>query len=187
MRDLVSLPGVQQSILHPIRIARISMYRHGFERVLAALPAACEAVYGDRLVSLAVYGSVARGTMRPDSDIDLLLVADPLPAGRMERMAEFDAVERQLAGTFAEARAHGVQTILSPVFKTPEELRQGSFLFLDLTDQARILHDRGGVLRDYLADLAGRLRAMGARRVYKGGGYYWILKPDYKPGDRIEL
>lgn len=163
------------------------MYREGFERILAALPAACEAVYGGRLLSLAVFGSVARGTMRPDSDIDLLLVADPLPAGRMQRRAEFDAVEARLAASLAEARADGVQTILSPVFKTPEELRQGSFLFLDLTDQARILRDRGGLLRDYLADLAARLRAMGARRVYKGGGYYWVLKPDYKPGDRIEL
>ncbi|MFZ5556237.1 MAG: nucleotidyltransferase domain-containing protein [Pseudomonadota bacterium] len=163
------------------------MYRQGFERILAALPGACEAVYGGRLVSLAVFGSVARGTMRPDSDIDLLLVANPLPDGRMERMAEFDAVEERLRKPLAEARAEGVQTILSPVFKTPEELRQGSFLFLDLTDQALILHDRGSVLRDYLEGLAARLRAMGARRVYKGGGYYWVLKPDYKPGDRIEL
>lgn len=163
------------------------MYREGFERILAALPGACEAVYGSRLLSLAVFGSVARGTMRPDSDIDLLVVADPLPTGRMQRRAEFDAVEARLSASLAEARAEGVQTILSPVFKTPEELRQGSFLFLDLTDQARILCDRGGLLRDYLADLAARLRAMGARRVYKGGGYYWVLKPDYKPGDRIEL
>lgn len=40
-----------------------------------------------------------------------------------------------------------------------------------MTDQARILYDRGAVLRTYLDDLAARLKAMGARRVYKGGGY----------------
>ena len=36
-------------------------------------------------------------------------------------------------------------------------------------------------------ELASRLRAMGARRVQKGGGYYWILKPDLKPGEDIDL
>jgi hypothetical protein len=87
----------------------------------------------------------------------------------------------------AEAGRAGVHTLLSPVIKTPAEMRQGSFLHLDLTDQARILHDPQGVLRDYLDDLGARLKKMGARRVYKGGGYYWVLKPDYKPGDRIEL
>ncbi|MDW8468756.1 MAG: hypothetical protein RML56_06990 [Burkholderiales bacterium] len=39
----------------------------------------------------------------------------------------------------------------------------------------------------YLDELAARLKAMGAHRVYEDGGYYWVLKPDYKPSDRIAL
>ncbi len=31
------------------------------------------------------------------------------------------------------------------------------------------------------------LGTMGARRVYKGGGYYWLLKPDRKPTEVIEM
>jgi predicted nucleotidyltransferase len=163
------------------------MYKDAFERIVAALPEACRAVYGDRLKSLALYGSVARGTMRPDSDIDVFLVVEPLPPSILDRRQEFEAVEKRLAPLFDEAKRAGVHTFLSAVIKTPEELRQGSFLHLDLTDQARILYDPGNLLRDYLADLAARLKAMGAKRVYKGGGYYWVLKPDYKWGDRIEL
>jgi len=34
---------------------------------------------GDRLVSAAVFGAVARGTVGPESDSDILPVADPLP------------------------------------------------------------------------------------------------------------
>jgi hypothetical protein len=74
-----------------------------------------------------------------------------------------------------------------PVVKAPEELRQGSFLNLDLVDQVRILYDPQNILREYLADLAARFKAMGARRVYKGSGYYWVLKPDYRWSDRVEL
>ena len=64
-----------------------------FDSLLSHLAAACAECYGDRLISLAVYGSVGRGTPRPDSDIDILVVADDLPRGRMARMAGFEAVE----------------------------------------------------------------------------------------------
>ena len=59
--------------------------------------------------------------------------------------------------------------------------------FLNLADQACILHDRHSVLREFLSRLARRLRELGACRVRTGGGYYWELKPDYEWGERIEL
>jgi len=47
-------------------------------------------------VSLVVFGSVARRSARPDSDLDFLVIADRLPDGRMARVAESEPVERQL-------------------------------------------------------------------------------------------
>jgi predicted nucleotidyltransferase len=41
--------------------------------------------WGDKLVSLVVYGSVARGEVRSDSDIDLLIVGRGLPKSRFKR------------------------------------------------------------------------------------------------------
>jgi uncharacterized protein len=163
------------------------MWAQAFEDIVQALPAACRAVYGDRLKSVAIYGSVARGTMRPDSDIDVLIVADALAPSRAARMDEFEQIDRILAAKVEAARAAGVQTIVIPTIKTPDELRAGSLLYLDMTDQARILHDPERVLRSYLENLSRKLRAMGARRVPFGGSYYWELKPDFRWGDRIKI
>jgi predicted nucleotidyltransferase len=163
------------------------MLHERFEAILAALKRACIKHYGDRLVSAAVFGSVARGTMRPDSDIDLLLVVNGLPRGRMPRVATFDPVESRLRPLLAAAATDGIHTTLSPVFKTPEELAYGSPLFLDMTEDVLILHDPDGALERYLDGLRARLRALGARRIAKGGGYYWLLKPDLKPGEDFTL
>jgi predicted nucleotidyltransferase len=40
---------------------------------------------GDRLVSVVLYGSVARGEAGPSSDLDLLIVMETLPAGQFAR------------------------------------------------------------------------------------------------------
>jgi predicted nucleotidyltransferase len=45
------------------------MLHETFDSLLQAILAASRVRYGDRLVSLAVFGSVARGTQRPDSDV----------------------------------------------------------------------------------------------------------------------
>ena len=163
------------------------MLKERFERIVEAAVEACREVYRERLVALALFGSVARGTMRFDSDIDTLIVADPLPTGRLARVAEFEAIEQRLAPDLAAAHAQGVRAEFSPVFKTPDEVRHGSPLFLDMTLEARILFDRDGFFARYLDGLRERMRALGSERRRFGGGYYWLLKPDYKPGDRIEL
>lgn len=163
------------------------MLHETFEELLNDISTACKACYGDRLLSLAVYGSVARRTQRYDSDIDLLLVVHGLPDGRMPRVSEFERVERQLAAQLAEAATHGIHTRLSPVFRTPAELEAGSPLLLDMVEDARILFDRDATLASRLRRLRRRLQEYGARRIRKGGGYYWQIKPGFRPGDVIEL
>lgn len=54
------------------------------ERLLTDLLAGCHRQYGSRLAVVAVFGSIGRGPARPDSDLDVLVVADGLPDGRRE-------------------------------------------------------------------------------------------------------
>jgi hypothetical protein len=155
--------------------------------LLERFHAACRRHYGERLVSVVVFGSVGRGVAGPESDIDLLVVANPLPDGRVARVRDFADVERDLDQDLAAAWRAGWNARLSPVFKTPVEVEAGSPLFLDMVDDARLLTDRDGFMRQTLDRLRRRLQARGARRVWRGNAWYWDLKPDYRPGEVFEV
>jgi hypothetical protein len=102
----------------------MSMYEELLEKLLAA----CLSLYKDRLVSLVIFGSIGRKIPRPDSDIDVLIVAEGLPKWRLQRVREFDRVEASLSGTLDNAAQRGVRAEFSPVFKTPDEVKKGSLL-----------------------------------------------------------
>ncbi|MDI6872542.1 MAG: nucleotidyltransferase domain-containing protein [Bacillota bacterium] len=144
-------------------------------------------VYGERLVSLAIFGSVGRGTARVDSDVDLLLIAEELPKGRLSRVSEFEQVEERLRATLAELASRGIRTELSPVLKTPAEAEAGSLLFLDLLTDSVILFDRAGFLACLLDRLAKRLKELGARKIIKGNAWYWDLSPGLQAGEEFRL
>lgn len=168
-------------------IAQAVGCREMFSRLAEELTTASLAFYGERLLSVALFGSVARGTPRPDSDLDVLLVVDPVPDGRIARMTEFQAVEEWLRPLLKEMGSNGYHVELSPVIKTPAEVQQRSPLLLDLTEDARILYDPDGFLRGELDALADRLRELGARRIWSGNAWHWDLKPDYQVGEVFEL
>jgi len=163
------------------------MLKEKFERLLPEILKAARSHYRERLVSVAVFGSVARRTQRPDSDIDLLLVCERLPRGRMRRVKEFEKVENRLAPLFLSLNREGISTFLSATFKTPAEVKRGSLFYLDLVDDARLLYDRDDFFKNFLNGLRRRLSELGARRIWRGNSWYWDLKPDFKAGDVFEL
>jgi predicted nucleotidyltransferase len=161
----------------------LERYDRLLERVLAEL----QEQYGGRLVSVAVFGSVGRQTQREDSDVDLLIVARDLPQGRFARVDEFMPVETRLGDALRIGPPDQPPVMLAPVFKTPEEVQRGSPLFLDMVEDARILHDPDQFFTAYLERFRARLRELGARRIWLGNAWYWDLKPDLKPGEVFSL
>lgn len=154
------------------------------------LLAAGRQFYKDNLVTMAIFGSWARGTASPCSDIDLLLIADDLPNGRMKRMAQFKTVDEATRPDREKiwkdmGGLPGLE--LSPVIKTPAEVAVGSPLFLDMTDWIDFVFDRNSFFSGYLEGLRARLQALGARRHWAAGGYYWEYKPDIKPSEVVVL
>ena len=163
------------------------MLDSNFARIIDAVRGACIEVYGPRLVGVVLFGSVAHGTMRPDSDIDLLIVAEPLPDGRMPRMDEFLRVEERSAASLAEARTRGVDTRLSPIIWTPDEVPQAGFIKYDIATEGVIVHDPDRRIDAILRGLRVRLEERGAIRASYEGMPYWILEPNLKPGQVVEI
>lgn len=155
--------------------------------LIPALVRGARETLGDRLVSLVLYGSRARGDARPDSDVDLLVVCHGLPAGQLHRGAELRPVWRTIERE-AAARTGGTgHPRISPIYKTPEEAARLVPLYLDMVDDARLLHDRDGFFAGVLEGLRRRLAQLGSRRVPFKGGWYWELKPDARPGEVFEI
>jgi predicted nucleotidyltransferase len=141
--------------------------------------------WNGNLVSVVVFGSVARGVPRADSDIDLLVVCKEFPLGRLGRQSLFMEVERLL--NLEPLYSKGYYPSFSPILKTVEEARRLSPVYLDMVDDAFVLYDVGGFFKSVLDKLREALRKLGARRVVVGSRWYWDLKPEFKYGDEIVI
>lgn len=164
------------------------MLKKRFKELEKLLLSDIKSYYGDRLISVVVFGSVARETQTFESDLDVLVVAKGLPNGRMKRIREFESVEEKIEPFLESLRKEdGINTYISAVIKTPEEAEKGSPLFLDMVEDAKILFDKDRFFHKRLERLRNRLKELGSKRIWKGNAWYWDLKPDYTPGEVFEI
>jgi predicted nucleotidyltransferase len=172
MTDLQSsAPEVPESVPEPFRTA------------LVVATEAWMTDQGEGLISLVLFGSVARGQASHTSDIDLVIVAEGLPRSLAERRRPFlQSWERARA---ARDLPHVEWNLIT---KSPEEARVHSPLYLDIVEDGLVILDRGGVVGAVLSAMRARMRALGSRRVYLAdGSWYWDLKPDFRFGEVVEI
>ena len=161
--------------------------REPYKTLIGKLIEALKRKYGNKFISLVVFGSVARGEARKDSDVDLLLVIDSIPKRRLERQKEFMEVEKELEGYLNELFDEGYFIDFSPIIKTPEEAIRLSPLYLDMVEDAIIAYDKDDFFTKILERVRKRLEELGSKRVRMGRKWYWILKPDYRFGEVIRI
>lgn len=138
--------------------------------------------------SFAVYGSVARGTAREDSDIDILILSNDLQGSVGQRLERLFAVEDAVQEEIRWLREQGIRTDLSFYPLRPAEAERLPDLFLDLTEDAAILYDEGRFLQTLLLELKAKLLRQGATRTFLDPErWYWDLKPNYKFGETVEI
>lgn len=158
-----------------------------YKSLLEKLTKLLQEEFQDRLVSVVLYGSVARGNNRKDSDIDLLLVIKDLPKTITERVILFDKVERRLDDDVVRLMDEGYYVTFSPVLKTPEEAVRFSPIYMDMTEDAIILYDRDGFFRKVLEKTRKRLKELGFERVWLSEKSWYWRKRDYKLGEIIDF
>ena len=141
-----------------------------------------------KLESFAVYGSVARGRARDDSDTDILVISEDLRGSIGNRLEHLMEVEDSVGEELEWLRDQGIRTRPSLYPLRPEEARRVPDLFLDLTQDAVTIYDQERFLETILSGLRARLLEEGAvRRFVDEDRWYWDLKPGYSFGEEIEV
>ncbi len=121
---------------------------------------------GDDLLAVALFGSRARDDARPDSDVDLYVVALGLPQDPFGR-----------AEVMARAQVSQVELAVSILARTPEEFsRDITPLQLDLALDARVLFERDAWLSTRLATVRHRIEEAGLERG-ADGVWRWRVAP----------
>jgi len=140
------------------------------------------------LEAFVIYGSVARGNATPNSDVDVLLISEDLSGSLGSRIEKLYHIEKTRHAELEWLRRHNIHTGVSFYPLRKVEAQRLPNLFLDLTEEAVILHDKNHFLESTLLELKMKLLKMGAKRVFiNKEQWYWDLKPDYKFGETLAI
>jgi len=128
-------------------------------RVLEDVLTRARQLLGGTLASVVLFGSRARGDSHPDSDFDLLIVAQSLPD---------EAGRRELALDIAEVGFdYGlpVQIILASDEETEGAVNTGAPLMFEIHDAHQVIYDKDDFFRNLVNDFTGLLETWQARKI----------------------
>jgi predicted nucleotidyltransferase len=144
---------------------------------------------GDNLLSLAVYGSFARGDFVLTSDLDLLVIlrtADRICGHRVDLVLPAILRTRK-SEPYRALRALGFMPDFAPLIYRGDELTSTPAVFIDAAHDAVIICDTGMLAEKFL-QVRMRMKDLGSQRIKVGErDWYWILKPGSEPGEDIEI
>ena len=109
--------------------------------LLDALLKLLKEVFDESLVSVVIFGSVARGTAKPSSDTDVLIVARDMPKSMSERMDAMAKLLIKLRETepYRKLREKGVSTWVQFHPLNVEEAKLYRPIYLDMVEDGVIL------------------------------------------------
>ena len=145
--------------------------------------------FADNIISAVLYGSVAKGHSRKDSDIDICLIFKSLPKSRHKRTLLIFPLIKTLRekDSYNALYKEGYIPEISPILYTIEDIQDTKPIFLDMVEDGIILLDDGtwAKKRDYIKQ---RMKKLGTQKVVlENKDYYWILKPGLRLLEEVNL
>jgi len=145
---------------------------------------------GERLISIMLFGSIARGDWDKNSDIDILIIANGWNNKPIwNRIEELKKAKNELEESleYLEALKTGYWPIIQNYPLSIEEAKKFNRIYLDAVIDGIILYDKNNFLTQILESLRKKLKEMGSIRVVlPNNKFYWILK-DIKAGEVIKF
>ncbi|MDI6735314.1 MAG: nucleotidyltransferase domain-containing protein [bacterium] len=136
--------------------------------------------YKQELISAILYGSVARGNAKQESDIDLVIIIEKAPSTYYKRLQRMIKIIKKIEAKYA--------ICIKPIIFSKEEAKENRYLFLDITEDGVMLYDKDKFFNNRLLILKKRLKELGSKRIFlKDNSWYWIIKPDLKLGEVFQL
>nr|MDO8135600.1 nucleotidyltransferase domain-containing protein [Candidatus Njordarchaeum guaymaensis] len=142
------------------------------------------------LISVVLFGSVARGKGKKESDIDFLIILQDASDDHYERLKPFVDIELGMRKNASYQRylREGLMPCLSYLILSKREADENQYVFLDMVEDSIVLFDSSNYFKGRLSALKKRLSSLGSKKVLlEDGSWYWDLKPDLKLGEEFVL
>ncbi len=141
----------------------------------------------DDLLAVVLYGSVARGSAGPESDIDLLILYRKGEID-LDKVYVNSALQADKSAEYQRLYKKGLYGEISPLLMTLKEIRKNPLILLDIMEEGIILYQRGNCFTELIERMRAVTKKLGTRKVnLPDGSWYWELKPSWKPGELIEV
>jgi predicted nucleotidyltransferase len=139
--------------------------------------------------SVVLFGSVARGEARKNSDLDFLIVVKDLPENYSQRVKEISQIIEKLTQTKLTLWEHsGIFANIEAIILTPEEASINQPIYLDMITDSITIYDRKDFMKNLLSKLRKKLEEMGAKKITTPkGDWYWQLKDKVERGEVLKI
>ena len=152
-------------------IVRLGVKREEAIELLREASEALRAQYGDRIVAVGLFGSVARGEAGERSDVDVLVVVRDWPGGLERRRQLYKILHSYLGGDV---------TLIDVDYGVAVELAEGRrplySTMLNILYDCVIVYDPEGVLARLKKAVLRVVEEHGLIRVKHGRAYYWARR-----------
>ena len=143
--------------------------------------------YKERLISVCVYGSVARGSAGETSDVDMLVVIDGLRGSVGKRLEDLYEAIAQIESERRFLYRNSVYTDLSFFPLSPDEAYRFLPIYLDIIDGGAIVFDKGRFLEKIFSKCRSLIARSGVEKVTTRHGWFWRLNPAMPIGEEIAV